>query len=194
MSRGISAVLTESEVKEYRALMDKTNTEKPSASDVKALQRFFKQHPELWCVVGNAAHSAAMHLLEDGIKTTLGNREALKASWDGVKDELGYPDAPTLERLLIEQVALCWLRLNLLEQGYTNATMGSSRASYASLNYWERRLSAAQRRYLRACETLARVRKLARNTPALQVNIAAEGGQQVNVAGEMEVKRGGNEG
>ena len=44
-----------------------------------------------------------------------------------------------------------------------------------------RRLSAAQRRFLRACESLARVRKLARTTPALQLNIAARGGQQVNV-------------
>jgi hypothetical protein len=46
----------------------------------------------------------------------------------------------------------------------------------------EKRLSAAQRRFTRACETLARVRKLSRNTPALQFNIAANGGQQVNVA------------
>jgi integrase/recombinase XerD len=35
--------------------------------------------------------------------------------------------------------------------------------------------------YLRACETLARVRKLIRRTPAIQVNIAAAGGQQLNV-------------
>jgi hypothetical protein len=41
---------------------------------------------------------------------------------------------------------------------------------------------AAQARYLRACETLARIRKLARSTPALQVNIAADGGRQVNLA------------
>jgi len=48
--------------------------------------------------------------------------------------------------------------------------------------YWEKRLTAAQRRFTRACETLTRVRKLSRNTPALQVNIAADGGQQVNMA------------
>ena len=33
----------------------------------------------------------------------------------------------------------------------------------------------------RACETLVRVRKLSRNTPALQFNIATSGGQQVNL-------------
>ena len=47
--------------------------------------------------------------------------------------------------------------------------------------YWEKRLSAAQMRFTRACETLARVRKLSRNTPALQFNIATSGGQQVTL-------------
>jgi hypothetical protein len=47
--------------------------------------------------------------------------------------------------------------------------------------YWEKKLTAAQKRFTRACETLARVRKLSRNTPALQFNIAASGGQQVNL-------------
>src|SRR5688500_705485 len=47
--------------------------------------------------------------------------------------------------------------------------------------YWEKRLSAAHRRFTRSCETLARVRKLSRNTPALQFNIATSDGQQVNL-------------
>ncbi len=42
-------------------------------------------------------------------------------------------------------------------------------------------LTGAQRRFRRACETLARLRRLALSTPALQFNIAASGGQQVNV-------------
>lgn len=48
--------------------------------------------------------------------------------------------------------------------------------------YWEKPLTAAQRRFTRACETLTRVRKLSRNTPALQINLATSGGQQVNVS------------
>ena len=47
--------------------------------------------------------------------------------------------------------------------------------------YWEKRLSAVQGRYLRALTTLARIRKM--GLPAMQVNIATEGGQQVNIAG-----------
>ena len=43
--------------------------------------------------------------------------------------------------------------------------------------WWEKRLSGAQRRYLRACETLAKIRKM--QLPMVQVNI---GQQQLNVA------------
>jgi hypothetical protein len=97
-----------------------------------------------------------------------------------LKKELGSEEAPLLEQLLIQQAALCWLKLNLVELSYSG-TMKQSITLTLGI-YWEKRLSAAQRRFTRACETLTRVRKLSRNTPALQVNIAAQGGQQVNVA------------
>jgi hypothetical protein len=97
-----------------------------------------------------------------------------------LKKDLGYDDAALLEKLLIQQVALCWLKLNLVELTYS-VTMAQSITLTLGV-YWEKRLTAAQRRFTRACETLARVRKLSRNTPALQLNIATKGGQQVNLA------------
>jgi hypothetical protein len=138
----------------------------------------------MWRIAGDLARTAALHLIQDGITATPAVKESLSAAWDGLKMDLGYDNAPMLEQLLIEQVALCWLRLYTAEQGYTNKVYTAS--SYESLNYWERRLNASQRRYLRACETLARVRKIIRRTPALQINIAAQGGQQVNVAGDVK--------
>ena len=71
--------------------------------------------------------------------------------------------------------------LYFVELQYTAATAGDIEPSNGV--HWERRLSAAQRRYLNACESRARVRKLARTTPTLQVNIAAPGGQQLNLLG-----------
>jgi len=44
----------------------------------------------------------------------------------------------------------------------------------------------AQRRFLRAVAPLVRVRKVTRQTLALQVNIAAQGGQQVNGLGDAK--------
>jgi hypothetical protein len=86
-----------------------------------------------------------------------------------------------LERLLIEEVALRWLHLRLVDLEYADAT--SQSILLPSAEHWEGRLSAAQRRYLRACDTLARLRKLASASSALQVNIAAQGGQQINLLG-----------
>ncbi|MCZ6811069.1 MAG: hypothetical protein O7D97_03615 [Planctomycetota bacterium] len=83
--------------------------------------------------------------------------------------------SPT-ERLLIDQVVICYLRMNLTEQHY-QSTMNDG-CSLAIASYWERKLSTVQGRYLRAIESLARVRKLM-GVQMLQINIAAEGGQQV---------------
>jgi hypothetical protein len=73
--------------------------------------------------------------------------------------------------------------LQEVEAGYSSAMARSIPLSLA--DYWDRHLAAAQRRYLRACETLARTRRLLQ--PTLQVNIAAQGGQQVNVSGDVHL-------
>jgi hypothetical protein len=56
------------------------------------------------------------------------------------------------------------------------------------MEQWERVLASKEARFFRAIEELARVRRLLK-LPALQVNIAAAGGQQVNVAGELPAGR-----
>jgi hypothetical protein len=67
-----------------------------------------------------------------------------------------------------------------VELSYSSVMKGSITLTLGI--YWDKRLSAAQKRFTCACDTLARVRRLSRNTPALQFNIAAAGSQQVNVS------------
>ena len=101
-----------------------------------------------------------------------------------LKKELGFGTAPPLERLLIEQVATARLRLVHAEHTYNQCVVGQS-IPLAVAVYRDNLLSSTQARFLRAIETLARVRRLARNTPALQINIANDGGKQVNVQGDV---------
>ena len=97
-----------------------------------------------------------------------------------LRNELGYLESFSLEKILIEQILVCWVNLYVLE--INSATKLYESHSTETGLYWDKRLTGAQRRFRRASESLARVRKLSRNTPALQFNIAASGGQQLNVA------------
>jgi len=70
-----------------------------------------------------------------------------------------------------------------------NATVVDRSASIAEATYRDKLLTTTQNRYLKAIEMLAKVRRMARSTPSLQINIAQEGGQQVNVQGEVSGQR-----
>ncbi len=100
-----------------------------------------------------------------------------------LKKELGYGIAPMIERLSIDGVVISWLRWQQIEYNYTWQNRQGLSINQAA--YWDRSLTAAHARYLKALESLAKIRKLARHDPALQVNIATQGGQQVNVAGDL---------
>jgi len=167
--------------KTFRGLLDKTNKEHPQPKDVKALSDLLSTNRklELRRDVVSAGHLAELMVI-DNARATAGLKECWKHRLQVFKKDLGSEGAPLLEQLLIQQAALCWLKLNIVELSYSN-TMKQSITLTLGI-YWEKRLTAAQRRFTRACETLARVRKWSRNTPALQVNIAAEGGQQINLS------------
>ena len=87
-----------------------------------------------------------------------------------------------IRKVFLRICALLFDRTQLLANYRTQSVRLMAQSITLTLGmYWENCLSAAQRRFTQACETLARVRKLSRNTPALQFNIATSGGQQVNV-------------
>jgi hypothetical protein len=167
-------------VREFLDLVKNIDKDDPAPADVQAIRDLLKEHPDLWRLAGDLSRAAALDMI-DQLGAGPAIAESLKCGREVLMDELGYQTASPLERLLIEQVALCWLSLNLVQIEYTRAI--GEPISVSAADHWDRRLSASQSRYLRACDALARVRKLARTTPALQVNIAAAGGQQVNLLG-----------
>jgi len=165
----------------FKVLLEKTNKENPRPQDVKALSNLLvgEKSLELWRGVASAGYLAELIVIENA-RATAAVKECWKHRLQALKKELGSDDASSLEKLLIQHAALCWLKLNLVELQYSNAMKQSITLTLGA--YWEKRLSAAQRRFTRACETLTRVRRLSRHTPALQFNIATSRGQQVNVA------------
>jgi len=164
------------ELAEFGEIVRKTDKTDPKTEDVRALRSYLEEHPEVWRVFGDLAEFAYKRLVDAsaGDQVVLG--ESLKVGRLAMRQDLGYEQATALERLLLDQVALCWLRLHYVEFHHTAASNGEAPPTLK--DHWERKLSATQRRYLRACETLARVRRL--NLPSLQINVAD---RQVNVAG-----------
>jgi len=166
----------------FRSILMKANKKQPRESDIKALRDLLHGNKELklWEAVvgmGALAESQVLDTILDG--SGQGMRECWRSRLTSMRADLGYAESPPLERLLIQQVTLCWLNLNLVEYRHTNIMKQS--ITLALGLYWEKRLTMAQRRFTRACESLARVRRLSRRIP-IQVNIAAHGGQQINVA------------
>jgi hypothetical protein len=72
-----------------------------------------------------------------------------------------------------------WLRLQWLDYLVAAKMGGEFRISH--MEFWQKSLAVAQRSYLAACETLAKVRKI--RLPNIQLNI---GEKQVNVAGDLK--------
>lgn len=120
----------------------------------------------------------AVVLIKDGVMLPAEVRDSWAVQTRDLRESLGYDTAPPLERMLIEHACLCWVRLAVME--FRLSCVVTANNTLAQVEHTEKRLTAAQKRFTRACESIARVRKLSR--PNVQINVAAEGGRQLNMA------------
>jgi hypothetical protein len=163
------------------AIIRKVDRDNPKPEDVNELRALLRRSETHWQVAGDLMERARRNAIDamNWGKSKTVVRESMEEGMNRIRDQLGFAKAPMLERLLIEQVVTAWVRLSLCEIKYSHNMSGSS-VGIPEADYWDRALSAAQRRYLRAIESLARVRRL--KLPALQVNVAQADAKQLNVA------------
>jgi hypothetical protein len=159
--------LSKDKYDELFTLYRRTNKANPKPEDVTALRRFLFEHPEKAKYIGDLSMQAEVQLIEQALSNNKGAEIATTEVLHKMSEALGIDTAPAIERPLISHVCLCWLRLQLYEVRYTEASSGS--LSLAQGAYMEKKLSEHQKRYLRAVETLARIRKLNIN---IQINMA----------------------
>jgi len=167
--------MTTAEIQEWRGLVKKIDVSQPEEEDLAAFRALLVRLPDAWRVVGDLATQVSVGLVR-GMNGPASYRESIEHGMMELSRSLGYDDAPALEKLLIDQVVICWLRLYVCEGWYSQKQ--EQGGPIEVMEHVEKMLSATQRRYLRAIESLARVRKL---HIALQINI---GEKQVNIAGE----------
>jgi hypothetical protein len=184
--RGTALIIPSHIDPETAELIKSCYSDKPNPKALRVLGGVLEERPELYMTVLDLA-GAVRTTLTDKIVRQPAARLGLDANLKHMQQEMGYDQAPMVERLLIDNVLNCWLRYQWVENALAGY-MGQQEVRFVELEFWEKRLSATQRRYLRALETLARIRRL--ELPPVQVNINTENGQQVNVAGNMFTKGG----
>ncbi len=150
--------------KEMMALVARIDKGNPKPEDLKALSTELDKHPEFYRSVGNLQDNIFSEILRESTSKSFFVKECAERYIEEMKAELGYHSSTFVEKLLIDEILMRWLRLQATDTGHKNATYQSH-----SINtgiYHEKRLEAAQRRFLRSINTLAKVRKMIAQTQA----------------------------
>ena len=159
--------------------------EKPDLEKVAKMRRMLSEYPDLWRKMGDLARNCISELVKDQHKKNPSKQESILMACQNLRRKLGYGQAPSLEQMVIDEVVLAWARLYNVQELYNWVMNGQSNVIESDADFWDRRLEYSQKRYLRACASLARIKKLLRGVDVLQVNIAEAGSQQLNVAGDL---------
>jgi len=139
---------------EIRDLLGRAAGRHPGA--LPELRAVLDRRPELWRKLGDLAAHVELAWVGEVAGANAALAEVLTRKIAELKREMGGPTPSTLERLLIDRVAACWLQIH-------HADLAAARPVDATAEGRERlrkRQEAAERRYAGAVEALARVRRL----------------------------------
>jgi len=139
------------------------------------LRKLLEAAPKMVQDVGDMAGVALESLLKRATGDNLLAREAQVRYMTNLSRDLVGESPSFLEKLLAERIVLCWFHVHYQEARYAQA----HDATLMHEDFYQRYIDRAHRRLIAAIKALAQIRKL--GLPALQVNIAAEGGKQVNL-------------
>lgn len=142
------------------ARIDKGN---PKPEDLKLLRQEMDDKPEVFRSIGNIQRNVFSEIFREVIISAF-QRECAERYIEEMKIELGYQNSTFVERMLIDEIVMRWLRLQNMEIYHKNATSISHNTEQGM--YVEKRLDMAQKRFLRSINTLAKVRKMIAQTQA----------------------------
>ena len=148
-------------------------------STLPVLRKFFENPDMVELFGGNLTKEVQARLIGKHVGKNELLRESVSRKAELLRAEILGPNSTPLERLLAEQIVICWLHLHTLEYSYARA----ENLTLALGEYYQRNIQRALKSYLAALKALATIRKLA--IPALQVNIAKK---QINVLNTAELQ------
>ena len=144
-----------SEVVDVLALIKRTDKENPKPEDLTAIKKHLDEDNLLVKLntIGKRAFSRAVETCTNSALM----QEVYRRDIEEKRKELGIEFAMPIEKILIDQVVLCWFRLNQIEM--IHASKQAESHTLENGIYWDKKLNSAQRRLLKAMETLAKVQK-----------------------------------
>ncbi len=172
---------------DFAEVVNRAYQKKPDPKDIKKLQKWIEDTPGLWKLFFDFSAMTQRSAIEKMASDQV-TQFSIKANIDELRQKLGYAELAELEKLIIENIISTWLRLQWTDYQLSSSICQEG-VRFTEIEFWERRLSMCQSRYLKACEMLARVRRLLAPRPAVQINLAAENGQQVNIAGDLQIEK-----
>jgi hypothetical protein len=152
------------ETNAVKSLVERTNKANPKESDMRELREYLDAHPSLVVQIGNVGNAVFDSILQATADESAFRQEATKRFIEKMKAELGYHTSTFVEQMLIDEIAMRWLRLQVMENDHKSATY--TEHTFNKGLYYDKRLHFAQARYLKAVETLVKVRKMIAATQA----------------------------
>lgn len=123
---------------------------------VSELQVFLREHPGIekdWRMLANMVFDSLLKTVSHGA----GNREMFTRECKEMRQRLGWAEATEIERMMIEHIVICWLRFVYAE---LLVSTNAGNLTAADADKLDRQVTRAHNRYIRACESLSRMRLL----------------------------------
>lgn len=100
--------------RELTVLNEKCFKDDPEEEDLESLREFLNQYPEAYSMAFELSRIVELKIIRE-VSPKPGYAIYIEANTGQLRKEMGYENSSTLEKVLIDNVINCWLRLQLVE-------------------------------------------------------------------------------
>lgn len=141
------------------------------------LKEVLVKHPSLAAFKGDTGRRAENSLLKMATRGNVLEEESTRVHLARMRASLLQPGDGPLEQLVVQRIVLSWLAVTAAEE--TRADRIYQGGDSKAVAFWDGHVSRLSGDFLKACRSLAQVRRLLRPVMVGQLNVA--GMQQINI-------------
>lgn len=141
----------------FMTLVDLVQDADRDSDKLPALHRFYIENPGIcdrFSLMGSIIRDNAIN----AITSKTGSKQSLHQDHQALMNRLGIEEADPLERVVIERIGMDWLRLMFTDSQL--AYCGNESVTWIQFEHMEKAHERAHRRFIKSCESLAKLRAL----------------------------------